>query len=87
MIATFEKVTENAAFYFANVLKNREELIIGSDNGNLILIPDDDWNQMIESMKLLLNSKSLVSLLDGQTARQNGSDIKKYSVEEVFDEL
>jgi hypothetical protein len=34
MIATFEKVSENAAFYFSNVLINREELIIGSDNGN-----------------------------------------------------
>jgi PHD/YefM family antitoxin component YafN of YafNO toxin-antitoxin module len=52
-------------------------LIIGSDNGNLILIPEDDWNQLNETMKLLLDSKSLVSLLDGQAARQNGYDIKK----------
>jgi PHD/YefM family antitoxin component YafN of YafNO toxin-antitoxin module len=87
MVATFEKVTENAAFYFANVIKNREELIIGSDSGNLIVIPEEDWNHMNETMKLLLDSKSLVSLLEGQAARLKGSDIKRYSVEEVFNEL
>jgi PHD/YefM family antitoxin component YafN of YafNO toxin-antitoxin module len=87
MTATIEKVTADPTFYFRNVQQNREELIVGSDNGNLIVIPESDWNQMNETINLLMDNLSVNSLLSGHSARENGIDTKKYSFEEVFHDL
>ena len=87
MVATIEKVISNPTFYFKNVQQNKEELIVGSDNGNLIIIPESDWNQMNETINLLVDKLSINSLVMGHLARENKEDIKKYSVSEVFYDL
>ena len=87
MIATLDKVVSNPAFYFSNVIQNNEELIVGSDNGNLIIIPESDWNQMNETINLLIDKLSINSLVMGHLARETQEDLKKYSISEIFYDL
>ena len=87
MIATLEKISGNLAGYLNNVLINREELLVSTINGNLIIIPEDDWNHINETLKLFEDKKSLKALLDGHNARNLNIEHKTYSFEEVFDDL
>jgi len=84
MIATLNMVSANPDFYLNSVLKNRDELIISTDSENLVIVPESDWNNMKEKIDLLLDKKSLKSLLEGHYAKDNSTEIKKYDLEEVF---
>ena len=87
MVSTINLVSENPAKYFSNVLKNNEELIVRTDSGNIVILPESYWNQMNETLKLILDKKSLQSLLEGHLSKDNNTEIKKFSVEEVFHDL
>jgi len=84
MVATLNMVSANPDFYLSSVLKNREELIIGTDSENLVIVPESDWNNMKETINLLLDKKSLISLIEGHYSKDNSTEIKKYDLEEVF---
>jgi PHD/YefM family antitoxin component YafN of YafNO toxin-antitoxin module len=87
MIATVKQISENAEKYFSNVLKNNSELIIGSSGGNVVVVSETEWNQLNETVRLLTDKISLKSLFDGYQARLDNSEIRHYSIEEVFHDL
>ncbi|MBM2814880.1 MAG: Antitoxin [Ignavibacteria bacterium] len=87
MVATIENLSVNIAGYFNNVLANKENLLVSTDNGNLIVIPEDDWEQMNETINLIRDKKSLEALLDGIDSRKQGLKSHSYSQEEIFDDL
>ncbi len=68
-------------------LKDNEEVMISSDQGNLILISQDDWEQMQESLKLLKDKTALKSLLEGHKTREMGKMVQGKTVSEVFSDL
>ncbi len=84
MQITFENVTQNPYYYLSNVLTGTENLIVASENGNLLITREEDWNQLNETIRLLTDKKSLQSLLEGIKARQTNTPINSYSIEDVF---
>lgn len=68
MIATVKQISENAEKYFSNVLKNNKELVIGASGGNVVVVPETEWNHLNETIRLLTDKISLKSLLEGQQA-------------------
>ncbi|MDT3739718.1 MAG: hypothetical protein RO257_09470 [Candidatus Kapabacteria bacterium] len=87
MVATIKQFSENAEYYLSSVLKNNKELIIDSAGGNVVLVTEDEWNQLNETVRLLKDDISMKALLEGQQARANNLEVKKYSIEEVFNNL
>ncbi len=87
MQITLDNVTQNPNYYFNSVLTGTENLIVASENGNLVITREEDWNQLNETLKLLLDKKSLQSLLEGINSRQTNTPIKSYSIEDVFSGL
>jgi PHD/YefM family antitoxin component YafN of YafNO toxin-antitoxin module len=53
MVATIKQFSENIDFYLSSVVKQDRELIIDSINGNAVLVSEDNWNQLNETVKLL----------------------------------
>ncbi len=68
-------------------LKTRDEVNIASDQGAVVVIPQDDYEAMQETLRLLSDKQSLKALLDGHEARKKGKKIKSYSVKDVFSDL
>ncbi len=68
-------------------LKDSEEVMISSDQGNLILVSQDNWEQMQESLKLLKDKTALKSLLEGHKQREMGKKVQGKPVSEVFNDL
>ncbi len=68
-------------------LDSHEEINIATDNGSVILLPQEDYESMKETLNLLMDKKSLKALLDGHEDRSQGKRPKSLSVEDVFSDL
>ncbi|SHN93045.1 hypothetical protein BHECKSOX_2089 [Bathymodiolus heckerae thiotrophic gill symbiont] len=68
-------------------LKTHDEINISSDNGAVIMIPQDDYDEMQETLRLLSDKLSLKALLEAHEARKNGEIPKSYSIKDVFCDL
>jgi len=68
-------------------LKTHEEITIATNDGSVIIIPQEDYEVMQETLRLLTDKKSLHALLKGHSDREDGETPKSYSVEEVFNDI
>ena len=68
-------------------LETKEEINIASDNGAVILLPQEDYESMLETLRLISDKKSLKSLLESHSIRDGGGEPISYSVSEVFGDL
>ena len=68
-------------------LTTHDEVNIASDKGAVIIIPQEDYEAMQETLRLLSDKQSLKALLDGHEARKKGKKIKSYTVKDVFSDL
>lgn len=84
---TLEQASKDLISHINYALDTHEEVNIASSNGAIVMIPQDDYEAMQETLRLLADKKSLKALLNGHEARDNHVSIKSYSVEEVFSDL
>lgn len=84
---TLEKLNLNIDNYFISAINNNEELLITSDYGNLVMINENEWNRINETLNLLSDKISLNSLLISHKERENGIEPESYSINEVFSDL
>lgn len=68
-------------------LRTHEEVNIASENGAIIMLPQEDYESIMETVRLLADKKSLKALLDAHVQREQGMEPKSYSVEDVFSDL
>ncbi len=81
---TLNNATSNLQHLIADTLSNQEETIIVTENGSVVMIDQQNWEGMLETLKLLKDEESLKSLLDGHKQRlKNGKPLGK-SVNEVL---
>jgi len=84
---TLENANSNLSNMVYHALDSSEEITIASNRGAVVMIAQDDYNAMQETLRLLSDKKSLKALLDSHQVRDNGELIKSYSVLEVFNDL
>lgn len=68
-------------------LTTREEVNIASEGGVIVMLPQDDYESMLETVRLLADKKSLKALLDSHEQRDSGIEPSSYSVKEVFSNI
>ncbi len=84
---TIEQASNNLQQHINYTLETHEEISISSTNGAIIMISQDDYESMQETLRLLADKKSLRALLDGHNSRDLNQAIQSYSVEEVFSDI
>ena len=84
---TLENANSNLPNMVYHALDSNEEITIASNRGAVVMIAQDDYNSMQETLRLLQDKKSLKALLNSHQLRDNGEVIKSYSVSEVFSDL
>ncbi len=70
-----------------DTIKNCEETVIVSEDGSVVLIDQNEWESIQETLKILQDPISLKALLDGHKTRDEGKKPKSATVEEVFNDL
>jgi len=84
---TLEQANRDLIGHINYSLRTHEEINIASESGAIVMIPQDDYESMKETLKIISDKKSLKALLDSHDARDKGMSPKSYSTEEVFGDL
>ncbi len=84
---TIETACHDFARLIEYCLNSREELNIASPKGSVILIPEDDYESMQETLRLLSDKESLKALLESHYCRDANKAPKTWAMNEVFDDV
>ncbi len=68
---TFEEANSDMLSTINYSLDNHEEINIATSKGAVVIIPQDDYESMQETLRLLQDTKSLKALLDSHNNRDN----------------
>ena len=83
---TLHNAVGNLPKIIADTITNQEETLIVTDGGTVVMLSQDNWESMKETLQLLKDKKSLKALLEGQARRKSGTHSGK-SIESVFYDL
>ena len=84
---TMEKARKELSSIIAMTVRNRDETVIVSEKGSVVLVEEGEWESIKETLNLLNDEKSLSALLTGQSLRESGKTPEGKSVEEVFSDV
>jgi len=84
---TLNQANSDLGMFINYSLETREEINIASDNGAVVLLPQADYESMLETLRLISDKKSLKALLESHSIRDGGKEPRAYSVGEVFSDL
>ena len=84
---TLEQAGKHLLSHINYSLQTHDAINIASENGAVIMLPQEDYESIMETVRLLADKKSLKALLDSHTQREHGVEPSSYSVEDVFSDL
>ena len=84
---TYEQANSDLMTHINYTLSTNEEINIASPNGAIVMIAQNDYESMQETLRLLSDKKSLRALLDGHYKRENNIDIQSYTIEDIFSDI
>lgn len=84
---SLQEASTNLPHIIAETIKNSDETLIVSDDGAVIMIDKDYWEEIKETLRLLSDKKSLAALLEGHQQREQGMIPFGKTIDEVFNDL
>lgn len=84
---TLQQASSDLGQVISRAVYDREEAAIVSDCGTVILVPQEEFEAMQETLRLLNDRRSLKALLTGHAQRDAGERSASPSVEQVFHDL
>ncbi|MCD4794152.1 MAG: type II toxin-antitoxin system Phd/YefM family antitoxin [Bacteroidales bacterium] len=79
-ITDFPKIIENT-------VNNFEETVIVSEKGAVVLIAQSEWNNIMETIKLLKDKQSLKALIEGHNIRNSSNKTEGKTIQQAFYDL
>ena len=67
-----------------NTVNNFEKTVIVSDTGAVVLIAQSEWNNIMETIKLLQDKQSLKALIEGHNMRIKGKNSDSKTIQQSF---
>ncbi|MCP5052786.1 MAG: hypothetical protein GY940_36800 [bacterium] len=64
-----------------------DEVVIVSDSGSVVMVDQNEWESLRETLRFLRDKRSLKALLESHKLRDEGKEIDAKSVEEAFYDL
>jgi len=83
---SLQEASDNLAHIVAETIKNSDETFIVSNEGSVVMIDKNYWEEIQETLRLLRDKKALTALLEGHHQREQGTVPQGKTVEEVFEE-
>ena len=80
-------IENNFSDLLNKVIQNRDELTVVSDSGSVVIIEQNDWNRIQETLNLLRDKQSSEALLSGHRLRDNGISPESKTIEQAFYDL
>jgi|JFJP01.1.fsa_nt_gi PHD/YefM family antitoxin component YafN of YafNO toxin-antitoxin module len=84
---TINNAISNFSQIVTDTVRNFEETLIVGEQGSVVLISQQEWNSIIETIRLFRDKRSLKALLDGHDMRKKGQKSKSKTINEAFYDL
>jgi len=84
---SLENMNNNLSSMLYHTLESHEEVSIATSKGAVIMLSQEDYNSMQETLRLLNDKKSLSALLDSHRARDEDKLPRSYAISEVFNDI
>ncbi|MBK8750847.1 MAG: hypothetical protein IPL99_03995 [Candidatus Competibacteraceae bacterium] len=84
---TVQQASVDLGRVISNAVCNQEEAAIVSESGTVVLVPQEEFASIQETLRLLSDRRSLNALLAGHTQRDAGRVPELPSVDQVFYDL
>lgn len=87
LITTITNFRSNAKSFLDKVLSNFEELTITTNNGNFVVITEEEYNSLKETEYILNNPKKMESINESMKDFEKGKSTKCNDINDTFDAL
>ncbi|MFH2044527.1 MAG: hypothetical protein ABIK92_05225 [Pseudomonadota bacterium] len=84
---TFDMASKNLKNVILKAIKDKDETIIATDEGSVVILNETEWLHIKETLKLLNDKESLTALIESHAIRDKGERPKGISPEEAFDDV
>ncbi len=84
---TIQQVSKDLMSVSEHSLKTHEEINIATEKGAVVILPEEDYESMQETLRLLSDKEALTALLNGHKKRDKGKSPESFSVQDVFSDL
>ena len=81
---TFNQASQDLKGVIKKTINDKDETIIGTDDGSVVIIDESEWSHMKETLRLLSDKNALTSLLESHAIRAKGKRPAGISVEKAF---
>jgi len=82
---TLENINLSNIVHYA--LESHEEVSIATSKGAVVMLAQDEYESMQETLRLLNDKRSLSALLESHKHRDDNTEATSYTISEVFNDL
>ena len=84
---TLKQADEDLKGIIQRAIRDKDETIIASDEGAVVILDEIEWSNIKETLRLLSDKQSLAALLESHSLRDKGERPEAISPEEAFKDV
>jgi UDP-glucuronate decarboxylase len=84
---TFDTASQDLKRVILRTIKDKEETIIATDEGAVVILDESEWSNIKETLRLLSDKDSLAALIESHATRDKGERPAGMGPEEAFKDV
>ena len=84
---TLDQASGNLKAVISGAIRDKEEAVISSDEGAVVILDEGEWSHIKETLRLLEDKDSLTALLESHAVRDRGEKPDGISPEIAFKDV
>jgi len=84
---TFDVASKNLKNLILQTIKEKEETVIVTDDGSVVILDESEWSHIQETLRLLSDKESLAALIESHAVREKGMRPEGIGPEEAFKDV
>ena len=84
---TLDVATKDLKKLIIQTIKEKEETVIVTDDGSVVILDESEWSHMRETLRLLSDKESLIALIESHAIREKGMRPEGIGPKEAFKDV
>ncbi len=84
---TFDAASRDLKSVILKAVKDKDETIIATNEGSVVILDENEWSHMKETLRLLSDKDSLAALIGSHAIRDKGGRPEGIDPEEAFNDV
>lgn len=82
-----DQATSDLKTIILRTIRDHDETVISSKEGAVVMLDENEWSNIKESLQLLSDKESLAALLESHVIRERGEKPEGVTPEETFKDV